>query len=176
VPALTVRAGIIGDMRSLFAVVGWVVAAVAAIGIGLAGVRAIGNGITAGTGGDVLTAEDAARELAAAPPLPSPGSPSRASSGTPSGSASGAVPPAVMNVRVFGNAAGSVQAGCLPAGAKIISSSAAIGYGIKESRLGPGEYAEVRFDRNGGNSGKGNGEVRVRIRCGSDGVPAASWS
>jgi hypothetical protein len=165
-------------MRSLFAVVGWVAAAVAAIGIGLTGVRAIGNGITAETGGGVLTAEQAERELAAAPPLPSasPRSPSTGPSGSASPSGDASAVPEVANVRVFGNAVGSVQAGCLPAGAKIVSSSAAIGYSIKESRLGPGEYAEVRFDRNGGNSGKGNGQVRVRIRCGTDDVPVASWS
>jgi hypothetical protein len=168
-------------MRSLFVVLGWVAAAAAAIGIGLAGVQAIGTGITAGTGGDVLTAEQAARELAAAGPLPS-GSPSPGPTAGPSDSApatvsaSASATPEPVNVRVFGGTAGTVQAGCLPNGPKLVSASPAQGYSIKETRPGPGEYAEVRFDRNGGNSGKGNGESRVRIRCGADGVPVASWS
>ena len=158
-------------MRSLFAVAGWIAAAVAAIGIGLAGVQTIGNGITAGTGGNVLTAEEAARELAAAPPVPS---------ATPSSSPS-VVPPAAsptpdqpVNVRPFAGTGGIVTAGCLPAGAYLVNWSSAQGYNVKEYRRGPGEYAEVRFE-SGSSRGKGNGESRVRIRCTAN-VPTAEWN
>ena len=167
-PALTIRAGIIGCMRPLFAVAGWIAAAAAAIGIGLAGVQTIGNGITAGTGGDVLTAEEAARELAAAPP------PSSAPSATLSATPSSPPPDQPVNVQAFGGPGGTVVAGCLPAGAYLVNWTAAQGYRVKEERRGPGEYAEVRFD-SGSGKGKGNGESRIRVRCVGS-VPSASWS
>jgi hypothetical protein len=167
VPALTIPAGIIGGMRPLFAVAGWIAAAVAAIGIGLAGVQAIGNGITAGTGGDVLTAEEAARELAAAPPVPSSTPSSSPSVGSPT-------PDQPVNVQAFAGTGGTVTAGCLPAGAFLVNWSSAQGYGVKEYRRGPGEYAEVRFE-SGSRKGRGNGESRVRIRCTAS-VPTAEWN
>jgi hypothetical protein len=149
-------------MRPLLAAAGWIAAALAAIGIGLAGVQAIGNGITAGTGGDVLTAEEAARELAAAPPPVTSPSPSSASP----------TPDQPLNVRAFAGTGGTVTAGCLPAGAYLVNWSSAQGYRVEEYRRGPGEYAEVRFESD---SRKGNGESRVRIRCAA-GVPAAEWN
>jgi hypothetical protein len=163
-------------MRPLLAVAGWIAAASAAIGIGLAGVQTIGNRITDETGNDVLTADQAARELAAAGPAPSgsPSVPSVPPPGPPSVSSS-ALPDGAANVRVFGGTGGTVRAGCLPGGAVLVTWTPAQGYSVKEYRQGPGEYAEVRFDRNGGNSGKGNGESRVRIRCDA-GSPVGSWS
>jgi hypothetical protein len=158
-------------MRLLFAVAGWVAAAGAATLIGLAGVQVIGNGITAGTGGDVLTAEQAARELAAAEPLSSAPAPTPSSTPSPSSAAPTAEGPA--NVRVFGGPGGTVRAGCLRGGAVLVTWSPAQGYSVEEYRVGPGEYAEVRFDR-GSSSGKGNGESRVRVRC-VGGAPTASW-
>jgi hypothetical protein len=160
-------------MRPLLVVAGWIAAAAAAIGIGLAGVHTIGTGITAGTGGDVLTAEEAARELAAAQPLPSQPLPSRStpSPSQPTPSPSRSVPDGPANVRVFAGPGGSVRAGCLPAGAVLVTWSPAQGYSVKEYRQGPGEYAEVRFDRG---SGRGSGDSRVRIRCVA-GSPVDSW-
>jgi len=161
-------------MRPLLVVAGWIAAAVAAISIGLVGVRAIGDGITDDAGNDVLSAEEAARELAAARP---PGSgPSPVPSASPSGdrsSAPPAPPEGPVNQRVFTGPGGTVRAGCLPAGAVLVTWTPAQGYGIKESRKGPGEYAEVRFDRGGG--GKGRSESRVRIRC-VGGVPVDDWN
>lgn len=158
-------------MRSLLAVAGWIAAAVAAIGIGLAGVQTIGNGITAGTGGNVLTAEEAARELAAAPPVPSAIPSSSPSVGSPAVSPA---PDQPVNVRPFAGTGGTVTAGCLPAGAYLVNWSSAQGYNVKEYRRGPGEYAEVRFE-SGSHRGKGNGESRVRIRCTAN-VPTAEWN
>jgi hypothetical protein len=158
-------------MRLLVVVAGWVAAAGAAILIGLAGVQVIGNGITAGTGGDVLTAEQAARELAAAEPAPS--SPASTPPSTPPPSSAAPTVEAPANVRAFGGQGGTVRAGCLPGGAVLVNWSPAQGYSVEEYRAGPGEYAEVRFDR-GSNSGKGDGESRVRVRC-VGGVPTASW-
>ncbi|GIJ65474.1 hypothetical protein Voc01_003910 [Virgisporangium ochraceum] len=164
-------------MRLLFAVAGWVAAAGAATLIGLAGVQVIGNGITGGTGGDILTAEQAARELAAAEPVPTASAPpaSVPSPSTPASDPSTPPPTAggPVNVQVFGGPGGTVRAGCLPGGAVLVTWSPAQGYSVEEYRVGPGEYAEVRFDR-GSSSGKGNGESRVRVRC-VGGVPAASW-
>jgi hypothetical protein len=167
VPALTIAAGIIGGMRSLFAVAGWIAAAAAAIGIGLAGVQTIGNGITAGTGGNVLTAEEAARELAAAPSV-------IPSSTSASPSVASPTPDQPVNVRPFAGTGGTVTAGCLPGGAYLVNWSSAQGYNVKEYRRGPGEYAEVRFG-SGSHKGKGNGESRVRIRCMAN-VPTAEWN
>jgi hypothetical protein len=55
----------------------------------------------------------------------------------------------------------------------LISWWPAQGYSIDRVDPGPGEYAEVRFS-SGSKSGKGNGEVRVRVRC-VGAVPVADW-
>jgi hypothetical protein len=161
----------IEGMRPLLAVAGWVAAAMAATAIGLAGVQTIGNGITDGAGNDVLSAEQAARDLAAAPP-PSGSSRPEAPPSAPSGTPSTEPSSAPTNERVFSGDGGTVRAACVPGGAKLISYSPADGYSVKEARTGPAEHAEVRFDR--GSSGKGNGESRVRITC-VGGVPVDSW-
>jgi hypothetical protein len=151
-------------------VVGWLAAAAAAIGTGVAGVQVIGGGITTGTGGDVLTAAEAADELARAgtpsapPPVVSPSAPS--SSAPPS-----TVP---TNRRTLAGQAGSVIAECTPAGAVLVSWTPAQGYAVERVERGPGEYGEIRFSSGRGSSGKGNGEIRVRVRC-VGGVPVAEW-
>lgn len=155
-------------MRPLFAVAGWIAAAVVAIGIGIAGVQAIGEQITAGTGGDVLSAEEASRLLAAeGGPLPSAASPSAAPptpTASPSAPPPSATPVQPANVGSFSVAGGTVTAGCLPGGAYLISWTPAQGYTVKQYRRGPdAEYAEVRFQSGG--SGKGGGDSRVRITC-----------
>ncbi len=163
--------GMIEGMRPLLAAAGWIAAAVAAIGIGLAGVQTIGAGITDDTGNDVLSAERAARELAAAGPPPTTRSaePTVPPASPPAGPA-----PSDGNERVFSGPGGTVWARCLPGGAQLISSSPAQGYGVKEYRQGPAEYAEVRFERAGGGKGKGSGDSRVRITC-VGGSPVDSW-
>ena len=162
-------------MRPLLAAAGWIAAAVAAIGIGLAGVQTIGAGITDDTGNDVLSAEQAARELAAAGPQPTtrsaeptvpPASPPASPSASPA--------PSEGTERVFSGTGGTVRVRCLPGGAELISWSPAQGYGVKEYRQGPAEYAEVRFERAGGGKGKGSGDSRVRITC-VGGSPVDSW-
>ena len=161
--------------HALLIVAGWLAAAAAAIGTGLAGVQVIGGGITTGSGGDVLTSAEAADQLARAGPPPA--APSTAS---PSATQSGATPPGPTptgptNLRTLPGPAGFVIAGCTPAGAVLISWTPAQGYSIERADPGPGsEYAEVRFRSGGGRSGKGNGEVRVRVRC-MGGVPVAEW-
>jgi hypothetical protein len=161
--------------RAPLIVVGWLAAAAAAIGTGLAGVRVIGGGITAGAGGDVLTPAQAAAELSRAPLAPS-SSPTAVPTPARSGSAppSGPPPTTPTNLRTLAGSGGSVIAGCTPAGAVLVSWTPAQGYSIERADAGPAEYAEVRFRSGRGNSGRGNGEVRVRIRCVS-GVPTAEW-
>jgi hypothetical protein len=159
--------------RALLIVAGWLAAAAAAIGTGLTGVQVIGGGITAGTGGDVLTPAQAADELARAG---TPSSPRVPPSAQPSTSVVPSSPPATgpANLRTLVGSAGSVIAGCTPAGAVLISWTPAQGYAIERADPGPGEYGEVRFRSGGGSGGKGNGEVRVRVRC-VGGVPIAEW-
>jgi hypothetical protein len=161
--------------RALLIVAGWLAAAAAAIGTGLAGVQVIGGGITTGSGGDVLTSAEAADQLARAgpPPAASPSTAVPSPSAMPSSATS---PPAgPTNLRTLTGTAGFVIAGCTPAGAVLISWTPAQGYSIERADPGPGgEYAEVRFRSGGGRSGKGNGEVRVRVRC-VGGVPVAEW-
>ena len=154
--------------RAPLIVVGWLAVAAAAIGIGLGAVQVIGSGISAGAGTDVLTPEQAARDLQAAGPGPTPSpSVSPKASATPDSGPS--------NRRSLAGPAGSVIAGCTPAGAVLISWTPAQGYSVERHDSGPGEYAEVRFRADGhGNSGSGNGEVRVRVRC-VQGEPTAEW-
>jgi hypothetical protein len=154
-------------------VAGWFTIAATAIGTGLAAVQVIGSGIGAGGGTDVISPAQAARDLAAAGPLPS-------SAPTPSSAGSQPASPAPdagpTNRRSLAGPAGSVIAGCTPAGAVLVSWTPAQGYSVERHDAGPGEYAEVRFRANGGsNSGRGNGEVRVRVRC-VQGEPTAEWS
>jgi hypothetical protein len=160
--------------RALLIVAGWLAAAAAAIGTGLAGVQVIGGGITTGSGGDVLTSAEAADQLARAgtpstgSATPRPTAPAAPSSATPT-------PTGPTNLRTLTGPAGFVIAGCTPAGAVLISWTPAQGYAIERADPGPGgEYAEVRFTSGLGGSGKGHGEVRVRVRC-VDGVPVAEW-
>jgi hypothetical protein len=77
-------------------------------------------------------------------------------------------------VRTLAGTAGSVIAGCTATGAVLLSWAPAQGYAVERADAGPGEYAEVRFASGRGSSGKGNGEVRVRVRCVA-GVPVAEW-
>jgi hypothetical protein len=157
--------------RALLIVAGWLAAAAAAIVTGLAGVQLIGGGITSGTDGDVLTAADAADQLAR------DGTPSAAPSiRTPSPSTPASTPTstAPANVRTLAGTAGSVIAGCTPTGAVLLSWTPAQGYAVDRADPGPGEYAEVRFASGRGGSGEGHGEVRVRVRCVA-GVPVAEW-
>ncbi len=150
-------------------VAGWLAAAVAAIGTGVAGVQVIGGGITDGSGGDVLTAAEAADQLGRAG-TPSPAPPVVPPPVTTSSSA----PTNPTNRRTLAGPAGSVIAECTPAGAVLVSWTPAQGYGVERFERGPGEYAEIRFSSGRDSSGKGNGEVRVRVRC-VGGVPVAEW-
>jgi hypothetical protein len=161
--------------RALLIVVGWLAAAAAALGAGLAGVQVIGGGITAGTG-EVLTPAQASDALArAGTPSPPAGSPSAGPPTSPPPSSPPSSPPAgPTNLRTLAGSAGSVVAGCTPAGAVLMSWAPAQGYSVERFDRGPGEYAEVRFRSGAGSSGRGNGEVRVRVRC-AGGVPVAEW-
>jgi hypothetical protein len=149
-------------------VLGWFAIAATAIGTGLAAVQVIGSGIGAGTAPDVITPAQAARDLQAAGPPPS-------SRPTPSASSRPTPDPAPSNRRSLAGPAGSVTAGCTPAGAVLISWTPAQGYSVERHDAGPGEHAEVRFRADGrSHSGHGNGDVRVRIQC-VQGVPTAKW-
>ena len=163
--------------RAPLAVIGWLAVAAAATGIGLAAVQVIGSGISAGTGTDVITPAQAARDLEAAGTAPPSGVAPSGSTPSPSGSQPTSPAPAAgpTNQRLLAGPAGSVIAGCTPAGAKLISWTPAQGYSVERFDPGPGEYAEVRFRADGrSSSGRGNGEVRVRIRC-VRGEPIAAW-
>src|SRR5262245_32303483 len=156
--------------RAPLIVIGWLAVAAAAIGTGLGAVQVIGSGISAGAGTDVIPPAQAARDLEAAGPLPSSGL-------TPSPSTSQPASPAPepSNRRSLAGPAGSIIAGCAPAGAVLISWTPAQGYSVERHDSGPGEYAEVRFRADGISSGgRGNGDVRVRVRC-VQGEPVAEW-
>jgi hypothetical protein len=123
--------------RTLLAVAGWLVAAVAATVTGLAAVRVIGAGIT-GPAGELVSA-DVARSLAAAAPSATPGA-----------------------SRVVASPGGTVVARCDGATAVLVTWAPAQGYRVKRADQQPGDdHARVTFEGSGGRV-----EVDVRCAAG----------
>ncbi|MFI6132535.1 septum formation initiator [Micromonospora sp. NPDC051141] len=148
------------DRRTLLAVTGWLATTAAATLVGLAAVDLAGAGIT-GTAGGVRTERDVARALA----VPDPGAGGTTSVSpvaTPTGTRSGAATPTGAQ-RGFVTDGGSVLAECGPGGVRVVASSPAPGYLMKDADRGPDDHVEVRFVG-------GGREYEVRLRC-RGGVP-----
>jgi hypothetical protein len=149
--------------RPVLAVVGWLAAAVAATLTGLVAVQVIGDGIAVSAGGEVVTPQQVARQLAsetASPPAgPSPSSPAV----TPTAGASSTA----AATKVLSTPGGSVVAKCQGTTVRLVSWAPAPGFGVKRADRGPDEHADVTFE---GSAGK----VELRVRC-VNGRPTASW-
>jgi hypothetical protein len=155
--------------RTLLAVAGWLVAAVAATVTGLAAVRVIGAGIT-GPAGELVSA-DVARSLAAATPSPvgptaAPVRPTvTATAARPTATTPSATPGAS---RVVASPGGTVVARCDGATAVLVTWAPAQGYRVKRADQQPGDdHARVTFEGSGG-------RVEVDVRCAA-GQLSVSW-
>lgn len=146
--------------RTVFAVAGWLVAAVAATVTGLAAVRVIGAGIT-GPVGEVVSEEAVSRSLAATPPAAPV--PTTASAG-PGGTSPTVAP---TDGRVVSTPGGTVVARCVGEEVVLLSWAPAQGYGVKSVDQEPDDHVQVSFEG-------AAGEVEVELRCVA-GRPVASW-
>ncbi|MDG4765375.1 septum formation initiator [Solwaraspora sp. WMMD406] len=162
--------------RTLFAVVGWCLAAAAATTIGLAALRVVGEGITGGPAGDVLTADEIARQLAAASAVPSAAAPTAVPSGSPtavrpSSEASAAASPSTDSGAVVRQVAvtpgGTVVAECDGQLARLVSWAPAQGFVAADVDRGPDDDAEVSFEGP-------PGEYEVSVAC-VGGRPEIIW-
>ncbi|WP_285589724.1 hypothetical protein [Herbidospora sp. NBRC 101105] len=134
------------DRRLVFAVAGWVVAALAATVAGLVVIGAFG-GAFRGPGDQALSAEAVRRELALpAPPVSSP---------TPRPSA------AATASRVVSTEGGTVVVSCTAGRAQLTSWTPAQGWQTDDVEPGPGGHAKVKFER-------GEAEVEVETHCEGD--------
>jgi len=142
-------------MRRLYAVLGWLVAALAATGVGVAALGALGTGIV-GEAARPLSQQDVKRELRTATSRPSPSGSATATS-TPE---SGAV--------VLSSSGGTVTAGCYADGTTRLDSwSPRQGYQVEEVHRGPAREVEIKFESD-------DAEVKGRIHC-TGGHPTARW-
>lgn len=147
-------------MRRLYAVLGWLFAALAATGVGVAALGALGTGIV-GEAARPLSQQDVERELARVSATASP-------SPSPSASPSGLATP-VSGPVVLAGAGGTVTARCYADGkAGLDSWSPRQGYQVEDVERGPARAAEIQFET-------GDSEVKGKIRCVS-GRPVARWS
>lgn len=137
--------------RVMVATAGWLAAVTAAVLAGLSAVRLIDPG--SGSGGEVLTPQQVAEQLAGAPATPSAApAPSRPVEAVP---------------KVLSGPGGTVVAECHPGGfAYLVSWTPAPGYRVEDVQRGPSEHADVRFE--------GPGRSQARVRC-EEGVPSAEW-
>ncbi|WP_326556805.1 septum formation initiator [Micromonospora sp. NBC_01796] len=155
--------------RTLLALAGWLVAAAAATGTGLAAVELIGAELT-GPAGEVRSADEVARALAAPArtPLP-PGDTAEVPAATPTAGPSGSAgptPPA--SDRVLSTPGGTVVAQCRGDDVWLVSWAPAQGYAASEVERGPDDDAEVTFESSAR-------KIEVRVRC-EAGQPVESWS
>ena len=116
---------------------GWVAAAVLATATGVAGVAVIGRGLSGPTG-ELMSAEEIDRALAAAPAPPT-ATPSAAPSATPSATPDGE--------KLYQSPGGTVTARCEGNIAVITSWTPANGYRFREVDNERGREAEVSFER-----------------------------
>ncbi|MBU2664862.1 septum formation initiator [Actinoplanes bogorensis] len=140
--------------RYLVATAGWLAAAVVATGAGLGGIRLVSENLT-GTPGGVLSEQDVARALSAAPVSSTPPPPVRTA--TPSER-----PPALTS---FSSSGGVAIAGCRGGEAFLDRWSPNPGYEVKDVDEGPDSEAKVRFESS-------DRHVELRITC-SGGLPHA---
>jgi hypothetical protein len=133
--------------RTLFAVAGWLAAAMVAALIGVGALRLVGQSI-AGTPVDVLSRQEVDRALASAAPS---GTPARSSSPappspSPSLSASaGASPTSDAVRRVLTGRGGSVVAECRGSVVRLVSWAPNQGFAVHEAEPGPAAEADVDF-------------------------------
>ncbi|MEO3748285.1 septum formation initiator [Plantactinospora sp. B5E13] len=161
--------------RTVFAVGGWLLAALAATGTGLAAVRVIGADLT-GPAGEVRTPEEVARALAEVPtgptptnampgshtPVPSgPAVPGSPTPGTP------ATTPPVAGARLLATPGGTIVARCDGGQVWLVSWTPAQGFRAEDVDRGPDDDAEVTFR---GTSRRLDVEVECR-----NGEPVPSW-
>lgn len=147
--------------RPVVVAAGWLVAALIATLAGLGGIRLVGESLT-GTPGGVLTSDEVARRLAAAP-LPS-SSPSPSPAPPPSASAAASPSTTRPGRAVFPSAGGTVTVHCEPGDQAYLDSWApSPGYQVKDYDRGPDEDVQIRFEGSGGRD-------EGRFSC-VDGVP-----
>ncbi|HEY3686653.1 MAG TPA: hypothetical protein VGL93_26710 [Streptosporangiaceae bacterium] len=141
-------------MRRLYAVLGWVAAALAATGVGVAALGALGDGIV-GEAAPPMSQTDVRHQLARATATARPSGPA------PSRTAdAGGV--------VLAGAGGTVVARCLAGGAVQLDSwSPAQGFAAEDVKRGPADRAEIQFESD-------RTEVKGRITCAA-GRPVAHW-
>lgn len=147
--------------RPVLAVVGWLAAAVAATLTGLVAVQVIGDGIAVSAGGEVVTPQQVARQLASATASPPAGPSSPAVTPTAGASSTAAA------TKVLSTPGGSVVAECQGTTVRLVSWAPAPGFGVKRADPGPDEHADVTFEDSAG-------KVELRVRC-VNGRPTASW-
>lgn len=169
--------------RTILAIAGWLVAAVAATVTGLAAVQVIGAGLT-DPAGEVRDADEVAR-LAAAPATPPPGWPARSGTPDPSGAAAPTGSAATEGFggpstdpsptgptgvpesrRALPTPGGTVVAQCQGSDVLLVSWTPAQGYRVEDVDPGPDDDAELTF--------RGSGyKIDVEVRC-TDGQPVAT--
>ncbi|GAA3087731.1 hypothetical protein [Streptosporangium carneum] len=145
--------------RLLLAVAGWLATASVATVAGVAVLSLLGGSLT-GAAGHALTAQEVRAELAAAsprPPLPS------------SAASAGASPDASARTKVISVGGGTVVAACQDGQVRLRSWSPAQGHSVDDVEPGPGPEATVEFESDGS-------DLKVEIRCGSDGLPVHTVS
>ena len=113
---------------------GWVAAAVLATATGVAGIAVIGRGLSGPTG-ELMSAEEIDRALAAAPTTASSATPSPSPAATPDGE------------KLYQSPGGTVTARCERNVAVITSWTPANGYRFREVDDERGREAEVSFER-----------------------------
>ncbi|MFV2019725.1 septum formation initiator [Micromonospora sp. LOL_023] len=169
------------NRRVLLAVAGWCLAAVVATLIGLAALRVVGEGLTGGPAGEVLSQEEIAHDLAAAPTAAS-----AASGAVPPGSGTASAPPsaappsaspgaggpepsptATATRQVAATPGGTVVAQCADGLASLVSWAPAQGYRAIDGDRGPDDDAEVSFQGPAG-------EYEVTVGCVA-GRPEITW-
>ncbi|MDG4771878.1 septum formation initiator [Solwaraspora sp. WMMD792] len=134
------------NRRVLLTAAGWGLAAGLATLIAVAAVRVVGEGLTGGPGGEVLSQDEIARELAATsgPTVIGPATPSPVTSSpaTPSPDPTGG-PDAVR--RAAATPGGTVVAECAGGRARLVSWAPAQGYRATDVDRGPDDDVEVSF-------------------------------
>lgn len=165
-------------MRRVYAVLGWLLAALVATGVGLAAVGTIGNGIVTGTSqplSEHQVRDRLAQATGAASPTPSgsrtatpsgTSSPSRtaAPSHTPSASRTGgAAEPSVLS-----GPGGTLVAHCRADGTVLLDSwSPTQGYTVEDIDRGPARHATIQFEAD-------DDEFEATIGC-TSGHPHVHW-
>jgi hypothetical protein len=143
--------------RPVTVAAGWLAAALVATLAGLGGIRLVSDSLT-GTQGGVVTEEEVAQRLAAAPAVST--APPTSVAPPPSSAPASSRPSRV----VFRSAGGTVTVHCEPGDQAYLDSwSPAPGYQVHDYDRGPDDDVKVRFEGSGG-------RVELEFSC-LNGVP-----